>query len=297
MLRFWPVASLVLFCTIVAPAQQKTPINVAPLSSDQWAAHHVTPPKLTYGELLDYPVEAEFQQMDGLCLLSMIVDIQGNPQDIRIIHCTDPSFEGTSLNAATHARFKPATTDDEKPVPVKLRFMHQYHFIEYSLSLHMLIDWPVVPDKRLALDPHMSKSETNHAFSRPIHYGFVPQQDGPAAPDSDGVYTQTRNVTGPRVTKFSDEGYGRLAFGREGESDCDVMLTISAKGKASDPTVIHCESPELEKVALASLLRSGYKPGFVRGKEVPMRGLIRLNYGDTESATSSHSNPLVTDSN
>jgi hypothetical protein len=114
----------------------------------------------------------------------------------------------------------------------------------------------------------------------PIRHGFIPQRGGASVPDSDGVYPLTRSVTGPRVIEFSDKGYGQMAFAHEGNSSCDVVLTVSEKGKASDPQVTHCERPELEEPAVDSLLKSQYTPGFVNGKAVPMRGSIHLEYGD-----------------
>jgi len=291
MFRFRMVFPLALLCAIAAPAQQLTQDKVIALPADQWAAHHITPPKLIHGELLDYPVEAQFQRMDGLCLLNVVVDTQGNPQDIRIIHCTDFSFEGTSMDAAKQTRFQPATGADGKPVEVSVKFVHQYHFIRYYLHLStvlLLVDWrlaSLIPDRRLGPGLPLTKSEGNQAMSMPIHYGFVPQGDGPAVPDGDGVYTQTRSVTGPRVVKFVDKGYGQMAFFLEGKSECDVQLTVDEKGRASDARVVRCASPEVEKAAVASLLKSSYKPGYVQGKVVAMRGVMHLNYGDVEGVT------------
>jgi hypothetical protein len=57
------------------------------------------------------------------------------------------------------------------------------------------------------------------------------------------------------------------------------VLTISVKGKATDPHVTHCERPNLEKPAVESLLKSKYTPGSVNGVEVPMRVSIHLEYG------------------
>ena len=286
MLRFRMMLPVALLCAMAAAAQKTSQNRIEPIPMDQLAAHHITPPKLIHGEFMDYPVEARFQNMDGLCLLTMVVDTQGNPQDVQMIHCTDFSFEGTSLDATRQLKFQPAMTEDGKPVPVKLQFRNQYHVMKHYLNLRILFNWPLaslVPDKRVYLDRFMTKSEVKRAFSMPIRYGFLPQGDGPAVPDADGVYTETRNLTGPRVVKFTDEGYGRLAFGREGNSECDVRLTVDEKGKASDPQVVQCAPPELEKAAIASLLKSRYEPGYVRGKKVAMRGVVHLNYGDVAS--------------
>jgi hypothetical protein len=77
----------------------------------------------------------------------------------------------------------------------------------------------------------------------------------------------------------------QIAFYTAGSDACNIVLTISAKGKPSDPQVTSCDRPALEKPAVASLLRSQYKPDRVNGKAVPMRAAIRLEYGDTPAST------------
>jgi TonB family protein len=277
-----PVILLLVLAAAGAHGQVVTQTRNVPLTYDQWAASKITPPVLIRGYRADYPADAGFKEIDGLCLMSLVVSAQGDPENIHIIHCTDSSFEETSLDAAQQYAFKPAATQEGKPVPVQVSFVFRYHSVKYSLSLHLIIDWPVVPDKRLILDRHLSKAEANSAMSMPTHYGFVPQRGGASNPDADGVYPFTRDVTDPRVMKFSDEGYGNMAFTHEGNSSCDVAVTINAKGKASDPKVTHCERPELEKPAVESFLKSNYRPGFVHGKEVPMRALMHLDYGDMQ---------------
>lgn len=284
MLRLWlTIVFIALVAAMSASAQEFTPLSDAPLPEEYWRSNNITPPELIAGDKAEYPVEARFQLMSGLCSFSLVVDVEGNPQNVRIIHCTDSMFEASSLDAARQYRFKPAMRDG-KPVPVAFSYVQRYHFAKYALSLRLLINTSWVPRKYFILDRHMGKGEIEEAIGRQIHYGFIPQRGGPSTPDADGVYQQTRAVTGPRLMVFFDEGYGRMAFFHEGSSACDVVLTVSVKGKALDPRINHCEQPELEEVVLNSLLKSTYKPGFVRGKEVPMRGLIHIAYGEiTES--------------
>ena len=82
------------------------------------------------------------------------------------------------------------------------------------------------------------------------------------------------------MIKFTDEGYGEAAFPLKGNGACDIVLTINAKGKASDPVVTHCDRPALEKPAIESLLKSHYKPGQVNGKAVAIRTSIHLELAD-----------------
>jgi TonB family protein len=259
----WWIGILLALVAIPGHAQQDTHTADAHLPADQLAAKHISPPKVLDNVEAEFSDDARRRNIGGLCLVSMIVDVQGNPQNARIIHCTDPVFEESSLNAVKKYRFSPAVTQEGKPVSVMISVE-----VNYRLS-------------RFTFEHHSGRTGISREVSAPIHYAFIPQQGDASDPDSDGAYPFTRTVTGPQVIKFSDEGYGRVAFIHEGSSVCDVMLTIGIKGKASDPQVTHCERPELERPAVESLLKSEYKPGFVNGKEVPMRASIHLEYGDS----------------
>ncbi|HZB87404.1 MAG TPA: energy transducer TonB [Terracidiphilus sp.] len=282
MLRVWLLILLLTLLAIVVSAQKEMQSSELPVPSDQWATRKIIPPKLIQGERADYPDDARIKGIDGLCSMSMVVGIQGDPESIRILHCTDPSFEESSLDAIKQYRFNAATTQDGKAIPVLVTLVLQYHISQYVLSLKLISGW--LPDRRLALDHRMSRAGLDREVGTLIHYGFIPLGGGASEPGPEGIYPFTRNVTGPRLISFFDERYGRTAFVHEGNSACDVMLTIDVKGRASNPQVTHCERSELEKPVVESLLKSNYKPGFVHGKEVPMRALMHLNYGDIQSA-------------
>jgi hypothetical protein len=242
-------------------AQQATPSADAPPLTRELIAKGITPPELLNKVEAEFSDEARSKHINGACFISLIVDAMGNPQNLRIIHCTDSSFEESSLDAVAKYRFRPATTQEGKPVPVKLSVEINYHLYSFPI------------------ERKSSKTQIDHEISKPIRYSFLPQRGGPSNPDSSGVYPLTRSVTGPRVIKFPDEGYGRIAFVHEGNSTCEIVLTISVKGKASDPQVTHCERPELEEPAVESLLKSEYTPGKVNGEAVPMRASLHLEYG------------------
>jgi hypothetical protein len=149
-------------------------------------------------------------------------------------------------------RFKPATTEEGDPV-----VYHESVVINYY--------------RPNCFDP---AAPIRHVFSTPPG---VASSD----PGADGVYPLTKSVRPPDLTRFYDEGYGYAAFNSpEGNGSCDIALTISATGKASDPHVTRCERPELEKPAVDSLLKSKYKAGSVDGKAVPIRASIHLEYAD-----------------
>lgn len=71
-------------------------------------------------------VEAEFSdearraKYQGVCLIQMIVDAHGNPQNPRVIRPLGMGLDEKALEAVRKYRFKPAMKDGKTPVPVMI---------------------------------------------------------------------------------------------------------------------------------------------------------------------------------
>jgi len=71
-------------------------------------------------------VEAEFSdearraKYQGVCLISLIVDAQGNPQNPRVIRTLGMGLDEKALEAVRKYKFKPAMKDGRIPVPVMI---------------------------------------------------------------------------------------------------------------------------------------------------------------------------------
>ena len=71
-------------------------------------------------------VEAEFSdearraKYQGVCLISLIVDAQGNPENPRVIRALGMGLDEKALEAVRKYRFKPAMKDGRIPVPVMI---------------------------------------------------------------------------------------------------------------------------------------------------------------------------------
>ena len=71
-------------------------------------------------------VEAEFSdearraKYQGICLISLIVDAQGNPQNPRVIRTLGMGLDEKALEAVRKYKFRPAMKDGKTPVPVMI---------------------------------------------------------------------------------------------------------------------------------------------------------------------------------
>jgi periplasmic protein TonB len=71
-------------------------------------------------------VEAEFSdearraKYQGVCLISLIVEAQGNPQNPRVVRALGMGLDEKALEAVRKYKFKPAMKDNHIPVPVMI---------------------------------------------------------------------------------------------------------------------------------------------------------------------------------
>ena len=78
-------------------------------------------------------VEAEFSdearraKYQGVCLISVIVDAQGNPQNPRVVRALGMGLDEKALEAVRKYKFKPAMKDGKMPVPVMITVEVDFH--------------------------------------------------------------------------------------------------------------------------------------------------------------------------
>jgi TonB family protein len=74
-------------------------------------------PKLIYAPEAEFSDDARRNKYQGTCMLSIIVDTQGNPQNVHVIRALGMGLDEKALEAVRRYRFKPGTKDG-KAVPV-----------------------------------------------------------------------------------------------------------------------------------------------------------------------------------
>jgi len=63
---------------------------------------------------------ARKKKIGGFCLIGLIVDTKGVPEDVHVIQSLEPSLDQNAMDAIKQYRFKPAMKDRKVPVPVAI---------------------------------------------------------------------------------------------------------------------------------------------------------------------------------
>jgi TonB family protein len=79
----------------------------------------VVVPSLIYAPEAEFSDEARRNKYQGVCMVSIIVDTHGNPQNVHVIRALGMGLDEKALEAIRRYRFKPGTKDG-KPVPVMI---------------------------------------------------------------------------------------------------------------------------------------------------------------------------------
>jgi len=92
---------------------------VLPLAA-QDATPKTTPPKVLYKVEPQYTEDAKTAKVSGSVLLSLLVDENGNAQEIQVARSLDEGLDQKAIEAVRQWRFSPAT-ENGKPVPFAVK--------------------------------------------------------------------------------------------------------------------------------------------------------------------------------
>lgn len=101
--------------SVMLSAQSGSPPKVVVSGSDL----EVSPPKLVRWVTADLSHEGRIAHYRGVCVVSLVVDTEGRPQNVHVIRPIGMDLEANAIQAAKHFRFIPAMGKG-KPVPVKV---------------------------------------------------------------------------------------------------------------------------------------------------------------------------------
>ena len=75
---------------------------------------------LLYPVAAQYSKEARQARYQGVCIVSVIVDANGNPQSPRVVRRLGMGLDEKAIEAVRKYKFAPALKDGTKPVPVAI---------------------------------------------------------------------------------------------------------------------------------------------------------------------------------
>jgi TonB family protein len=79
----------------------------------------VVAPQLIFAPDPEFSDEARRAKFQGVCVVSLVVDAQGNPQRVQVLRHLGMGLDQKAVDAVKQYRFKPATLQG-KPVPVEV---------------------------------------------------------------------------------------------------------------------------------------------------------------------------------
>ncbi len=87
----------------------------------------ISPPVPIYQPQAQYSDQARKTKFQGLCLVSLIVDARGSPQNVHVIKSLTPDLDQKAIEAVSKYRFEPARKKDGTPVPVMITVEVDFH--------------------------------------------------------------------------------------------------------------------------------------------------------------------------
>ena len=132
-----PLTATVSQQTPAAPVPASMPDTATPIVTYHPGTAGVTTPKLIHSVDPRYTDEARRKKITGVCVVSLIVNMNGEPEKVTVIRSVAASLkpklqaagqglDDAAIEAVRQYRFQPSTLDG-KPVPVEIHIEVSYH--------------------------------------------------------------------------------------------------------------------------------------------------------------------------
>ena len=123
MRREFTIALIALLPVPFAAAQQPTPPldTTAPAQANEpiyKVGGRISAPQIKHRVPAQYTDEAKRANYEGVCLIGLIVNAQGNPVNVHVVRPLGMGLDEKAMEAIRQYKFKPAMKDGKTPVPV-----------------------------------------------------------------------------------------------------------------------------------------------------------------------------------
>lgn len=81
---------------------------------------HISAPQIKHRVTAQYTEEAQRANYQGVCLIGLIVNAQGDPVNIHVVRPLGMGLDENAIEAIRQYKFKPAIKDGKTPVPVMI---------------------------------------------------------------------------------------------------------------------------------------------------------------------------------
>jgi TonB family protein len=127
--------------------------------------HGIKPPRVTYAPDPEFSEQARQAGYEGTCVLELVVDAEGMPQNIRVTHPVGMGLDDKAIEAVQKWRFTPGMKGDT-PVAVRIDVETSFHL--YAPKTPSLFQKANAGDAKaqfemaqiLLADPYMAKDDS-----------------------------------------------------------------------------------------------------------------------------------------
>lgn len=92
------------------------------------AEERVAMPTLLFTEPAVYSSEARRNKLQGSVDITLLVDENGNPKNVKVVHALGQGLDESAVEAVKHYRFKPAVDENTgRAVPARMSIRLQFH--------------------------------------------------------------------------------------------------------------------------------------------------------------------------
>jgi len=132
MRREFAFALVAFLAAALAAAQQAAAPNATAPSANTTSRPYqvggrISAPVLTHSVMAKFTDEARRAHYQGVCIVALIVDAKGRPQNVHIVRSLGMGLDEKAMDAIRKYKFKPALMDGKTPVPVMVTVEVNFH--------------------------------------------------------------------------------------------------------------------------------------------------------------------------